>query len=93
MASNTKALTPNVAEGELFSREGKTLAANNSGGESMGANSTQAVATLFFLLAFVLLAGAFAGGGILAALGAMVLLGVSCYLFRKCRPWEHGQTS
>ena len=29
----------------------------------MGANSTQAVAITLFLIAFVLLAGAFAGGG------------------------------
>ncbi len=55
----------------------------------MGANSTQALAILLFLAAFVLLAGALAGAGILTGVGAAVLLGVSLYFFRKCKPWEH----
>jgi len=55
----------------------------------MGANSTQAVGVLLFLVAFVLLAGAFAGGGILLALGFAVSLGGSVVMFLKCRPWEH----
>jgi hypothetical protein len=54
----------------------------------MGANSTQAVAITFFLLAFVALAGAFAGGGLMLAIGALVLLGLSCFFFLKCKPWE-----
>ena len=57
----------------------------------MGANKTQAVALVFFLIGFVLLAGAFAGGGVILALGALVLLGVSCYFFRKCKPLENEQ--
>ncbi len=54
----------------------------------MGANPTQAVAIVFLLIAFVLLAGAFAGGGIVLVLGALVLLGISCFFFLKCKPWE-----
>ena len=54
----------------------------------MGANSTQAVAITIFLIAFVLLAGAFAGGGIILAIGFLVLLGISGFFFMKCKPWE-----
>ncbi len=54
----------------------------------MGANSTQAVAIVFLLIAFVLLAGAFAGGGIILAAGALVLFGVAAVFFMKCKPWE-----
>lgn len=56
----------------------------------MGANSTQAVGILLFLVAFVLLAGAFAGGGVLLALGFAVVLGGSVAMFMKCKPWENG---
>ena len=55
----------------------------------MGANPTQAVGITLFLIAFVLLAGAFAGGGILYVLGFLVLLGISISLFMKAKPWEH----
>ena len=55
----------------------------------MGANSTQAVAVLLMLIGFVLLAGALAGGGIMYAGGALVLLGASCSFFMKCKAWEH----
>ena len=54
----------------------------------MGANSTQAVAIVFMLIGFILLAGAFAGGGIIVAVGAVVLLGVAAFFFMKCKPWE-----
>ena len=54
----------------------------------MGANSTQAVAIVFFLVAFVLLAGAFAGGGLVLAVAALVAVGISFYFFGKCKPWE-----
>ena len=54
----------------------------------MGANSTQAVAIVFMLIGFILLAGAFAGGGIVLGVGALVLLGVSAFFFMKCKPWE-----
>jgi len=57
----------------------------------MGANPTQAIAIALFLIAFVLLAGAFAGGGILYVLGFLVLLGVSSALFLKVKPLEHGK--
>ncbi len=50
----------------------------------MGANPTQAVGITLFLIAFVLLAGAMAGGGILYLLGFLVLLGISIAMFLKC---------
>jgi hypothetical protein len=55
----------------------------------MGANPTQAVGVALFLIAFVMLAGALAGGGILLAIGFVVLLGISIAMFLKCKPWEH----
>jgi len=55
----------------------------------MGANSTQAIAIVCFLIGFVLMAGAFAGGGIIYSVGAVVLLGASVFFFLKCKPWEH----
>ncbi len=55
----------------------------------MGANSTQAIGVTLMLIGFVLLAAAFAGGGIIAGVGAVVLLTASGYFFRKCKPWEN----
>ncbi len=55
----------------------------------MGANPTQAVGVTLFLIAFTLLAGALAGGGILYVLGFLVLLGISIAMFIKAKPWEH----
>jgi hypothetical protein len=55
----------------------------------MGSNPTQALGIVFFLLGFVLLGLAFAGGGFLAGIGALVLLGISAFFFMKCKPWEH----
>ena len=54
----------------------------------MGANPTQAIGITLFLIAFVLLAGAMAGGGILYVLGFLVVLGISIATFLKCKPWE-----
>jgi len=54
----------------------------------MGANPTQAVGITLFLIAFVLLAGAMAGGGILYVLGFVVLLGISVAMFMKAKRWE-----
>jgi hypothetical protein len=59
-----------------------------AGGEGMGANSTQAIGVTLFLIAFTLLAGAFAGGGILLVIGFLVVLGISLAMFIKCKPWE-----
>ena len=67
----------------------KAMEPENSGGQPMGANSTQATGIVFLLIGFVLLAGAFAGGGALLAIGAVVFLGVSCFFFLKAKPWEH----
>jgi|WetSurMetagenome_2_1015567.scaffolds.fasta_scaffold1271291_1 hypothetical protein len=55
----------------------------------MGSNPTQALGIVFFLAAFTVLAGAFAGGGILFAIVALVLLGIAVFFFAKCKPWEH----
>ena len=55
----------------------------------MGANPTQAIGITLFLIAFVLLAGAMAGGGILYLIGFLVLLGISIAVFMKCKPWEN----
>ncbi len=54
----------------------------------MGANSTQAVAIVMFLIGFTVLAGGFAGGGVILDLVGVVLIGVSCFFFLKCKPWE-----
>lgn len=54
----------------------------------MGSNSTQAIGILIMLIGFVVLAGAFAGGGILLGVGALVLLGVSAFIFIKCKSLE-----
>jgi len=54
----------------------------------MGSSSTQAVALIFWLAGFVVLAGAFAGGGILLGVGALILLGVSAFIFMKCKSLE-----
>ncbi len=55
----------------------------------MGANSTQAIAVLLFLVGFTVLAGGFAGGGIPLTLLGLVLIGVSCFFFMKCKTWEN----
>jgi hypothetical protein len=55
----------------------------------MGSNPTQAQAFALFLIAFVLLAGAFASGNLLYAAGFVVFFGASLALFLKCKPWEH----
>ena len=55
----------------------------------MGANPTQALGILFMLVGFTLLAGAFAGGGMLLLVGALALLGASCFFFMKAKPWEN----
>jgi hypothetical protein len=56
----------------------------------MGANSTQGVAVLLFLVAFTFLGAAmFAGGSILLIFLFLVSLAASIWLFLKCKPWEH----
>lgn len=57
----------------------------------MGANSTQAVAVTLFLIAFVLIAGAAAGGGILLLIVGLAGLAVSFGLFLKAKPWEQNE--
>ncbi|MBI4891233.1 MAG: hypothetical protein HY821_11465 [Acidobacteria bacterium] len=56
----------------------------------MGANPTQALAFLLFLVAFVLFAvAAFFGGSIVAFILGLALLGASTALFLKAKPLEH----
>jgi hypothetical protein len=56
----------------------------------MGANSTQAVAFLMFVLAFVLMAGAMAAGGSVPLFAAsLALLAGSCIASLRAKPWEN----
>lgn len=55
----------------------------------MGANPTQALGIIATFFAFVLLAGAFAGGGFLCGVGALVAIGIAAALFMKAKPWEN----
>lgn len=54
----------------------------------MGANATQGVAVSLFLVGFTVLAGGFAGGGILLDLVGIAVIAVSAFFFLKCKPWE-----
>lgn len=55
----------------------------------MGANPTQALAFLLFLIAFVLFAaGLFHGGSILFIVLGLVSLGASVAVFLKAKPLE-----
>jgi hypothetical protein len=56
----------------------------------MGANSTQGVALLLFLLAFTFFSLAmFEGGSVLYLLLFAVSIVASIALFLKCKPWEY----
>ena len=56
----------------------------------MGANSTQAGATMLFLAAFTLISvGLAANVSLLALVCGLALLAASIVLFLKCKPWEH----
>jgi hypothetical protein len=56
----------------------------------MGANPTQALAFLLFLIAFVLFAaGLFNGGSILLIILGLVALAASVAVFLKAKPLEH----
>lgn len=56
----------------------------------MGANSTQGLAILVFLVAFTCLAGAlFGDGNLLLVLLFLVGAAASVALFQKAKPWEH----
>jgi hypothetical protein len=57
----------------------------------MGANSTQAVAVVLMLIGFTLLAGGFAGGGIILWVGALAFLGAAAFFFMKCKPLEQDE--
>ena len=56
----------------------------------MGANSTQGVAIMLFLIAFTCLSlSLFNGLSIIYLLGFLVALGAAVALFLKAKPWEH----
>jgi hypothetical protein len=55
----------------------------------MGANSTQAVGVLVFLIGFTALPLGLATGSILYYVLSVALLGLSVGIFLKCKPWEN----
>lgn len=56
----------------------------------MGANPTQALAFLLFLVAFVFIGAAlFSGGSVLFFVIGLALIGASVALFLKAKPLEH----
>ena len=55
----------------------------------MGANPTQAIAIVLMLIGFTVLAGGFAGGGLILTVVGLVILGISTFFFLKCKPWEN----
>jgi hypothetical protein len=56
----------------------------------MGANPTQAQATVLFLIAFICIAGSFAANlNWLLMIVGLGFLAASIGLFLKCKPWEH----
>jgi hypothetical protein len=55
----------------------------------MGSHPKQAVALVFFLIAFTLIAAGMAGGGVLLLLPGVVLLGISAAILIKVKPLEH----
>ena len=56
----------------------------------MGANPTQALAFLLFLVAFTLIGAAlFNGGSVVLFLAGLVALGASVALYLKAKPLEH----
>jgi len=58
----------------------------------MGANPTQGIAVLLFLLAFTCLGIAmYSGGNIVFLLLTVVFAGVSVSMFLKCKPWEDSE--
>jgi hypothetical protein len=58
----------------------------------MGANATQGLAILLFLVAFTFLGGAlYTGGNILLFLLFVVAFAASVGTFLKCKPWEEGR--
>lgn len=55
----------------------------------MGANPTQAMGFVVFLIGMVLVALSFADGGIIFLIGGLVVLAGACSLFLKAKPLEH----
>jgi hypothetical protein len=57
----------------------------------MGAHSTQAIAVTLFLLGFTALPVGLVRGGVIYYLLALVLVGTSVAIFRKCKPLENAE--
>jgi len=58
----------------------------------MGANPTQALGTVLFLVGFTLIAAALAADmNIIALLLGLASVAGSTVLFLKCKPWEHNE--
>ncbi len=57
----------------------------------MGANRTQGIGIVTFLLAFTALSGAIYSGKVVLYLAAVALLAVSIAAFRKCKPLENSE--
>ena len=55
----------------------------------MGSHSTQALGISVFLISFVALGGALAGGGVLFFLLFLALLGASIVVLLKCKAMEN----
>ena len=54
----------------------------------MGSHSTQAIGISVFLLAFVVLGGAFAAGSIALFVAFLVLFGIAAAIMLKCKALE-----
>ncbi|HLQ78167.1 MAG TPA: hypothetical protein VK210_12475 [Terriglobia bacterium] len=56
----------------------------------MGANSTQGLAVLLFLVSFAFLGGTlYSGGNVLFLVIFLASFVASIAVFRKCKPWEN----
>lgn len=57
----------------------------------MGANKSQGIGILTFLLGFTALSTGLARGGVIYYLASLVLLGLSVVTFLKCKPLENAE--
>jgi membrane-bound ClpP family serine protease len=57
----------------------------------MGANPTQGLGLLLFLIAFAMFAVSLSAGSFIAVIGGVALLAGSMALFLKAKPLEHAE--
>jgi hypothetical protein len=57
----------------------------------MGANSRQAMAVVLLLVGFTLLAGGFAGGGVILWVAALALIAGAAFFFMKSKALEQSE--